>query len=156
MDNVGLLNKFRGHIICILNFLQNPKTSYKYVDLSRDLKVDLVNLGDLPDIFYLLLGDKDFCHTFVKHGKRVRDYNQLNGSLTSLIFGFDKQWQYFTGDHCHPIPLKKDFNRDTYNAALGYYSLKKKNLYWVGENLELRKDYLRELIKYIDSIVQPS
>lgn len=151
--NPVLLNKFRMHIICILNFLQLPKTSYKYVDLLAETKTDILLVEDLPDEFSLFLSDKAFCGYKLVNGKRVVLLNQLHPSLNVLFYHFNKQWQYYTGDFCNPIPVKKEFDKSVYNPTLAYYAVKNKKLLWVKENLELRKDYLQSLIAFIDSVL---
>lgn len=151
--NPVLLNKFRMHIICILNFLQEPKTSYKYTDLSSDTKSEIFVIEDLPPEFFLFLSEKTFCGYKKVNGKSVVLNDRLHPDLNSLLFYFHTQWQYFTGDHCHPIPVKKEFNKETYIPTLAYYAVKVRKLLWVKENLELRKDYLQSLVALIDSIL---
>lgn len=142
--NERLQKALSKRLTAMLNFVANQKTPYKYKDLSTKTEVEIKTLDELPCEFMLMMQDADLVN---------RQKNSLRSELVDFLRDCDKKWEYFSGDHLHPVPNKTDFDKSTYNPTLAYYALKRNKVLWTKKSGEVRILYLKHLMSELKNVV---
>lgn len=133
-----LIGSLKIRLEKIKNFYYGKDKVYKYTDLlNGGSEVEINKLEDLPCEFFLLLGDKNLVS---------KSKNSLLPEVQEFIFEANKCFEFFTGDHLHPVPNKKGHDCDEYNPTLGYYALKRSGSLWLKKSGDVRIAYIQHLI----------
>lgn len=135
--NERLKKSLVNRLSLVLKFVENQKQPYKYKDLVSKVEVEVKELSDLPCEFSLLMQDPELVS---------KQKNSLRDELNVFFREFNKTWEYFTGDHLHPVPNSVTFNKETYNPTLGYYAMKNNKVLWLKKCGEVRVNYLKHLL----------
>lgn len=107
----------------ILSHIEKP-TLYKYHDILNDIKVEFKDLQNFPDIFSLLLQDRELRYKYKdKDGNYHVSKNQLSIEVDKFIVQCNLSWPFFTQDGCYPIPLKENVS-ESYIPLFGWYKNK--------------------------------
>lgn len=142
--NDRLKKALMNRLSAVLKFTENPKQQpYKYKDLMTKEEVEVKTLEDLPCEFMLFMQDTDLVS---------KQKNSLRDGLDSFLRDCNNKWEYFTGDHLHPVPNATSFNKETYNPTLGYYAMKNKKVLWVKKCGEVRVNYLKHVLSELKGL----
>lgn len=133
-----LAKALKARLELMYNFAQGKGSKeYKHVDLLNGVETKYVKLEDFPCEFTLLLGDK----TLVNKAK-----NSYHPEVWEFMKNANKTWEYFTGDHLHPVPNVFGHG-ENYNPTLAYYAMKKHNVLWLKKSGDVRRNYLEHLLE---------
>lgn len=135
--NERLQKALKDRLSSILNFVSDQKKPYKYKDLVSKEDVEIKSLDELQCEFMLMMQDPDLVS---------KNKNSLRDELNVFIKECNKKWEYFSGDHLHPVPNSMSFNKDTFNPTLAYYAMKKNKALWTKKCGEVRVHYLKHLL----------
>lgn len=135
--NERLKKALKQRLSSILNFVSDQKNPYKYKDLVSKEEVEIKTLDELQCEFMLMMQDPDLVS---------KNKNSLRDELNDFIKECNKNWEYFSGDHLHPVPNSMSFNKETFNPTLAYYAMKKNKTLWMKKCGEVRVHYLKHLL----------
>lgn len=141
--NERLQKAVKKRITAMLKFVEDQKTPYKYKDLSTKEEVELKTLEDFPCEFMLMMQDPDLVS---------KQKNSLRPELNAFLTQCNKSWEFFTGDHLHPVPNTMTFNKEKYNPTLGYYGMKNNKALWTKKCGEVRVNYLKHVLSNLENV----
>lgn len=133
-----------SRLSAVLKFVEKQDTPYKYKDLVTKAEVELKTLAELPCEYMLMMQDTDLVN---------KQKNGLRSELDVFFRECDKAWEFFTGDHLHPVPNSVSFNKETYNPTLGYYAMKNNKVLWLKKCGEVRVNYLKHVLSELKNHV---